>query len=148
MTRQEVLYKLRNEISDAEFNCIKKGSLKEISAANRKLIVELMEEDTVCLDQAEMAEQEVERLRTITYDYLAQYYAECPPAWKWIFLSCAYVAFVNLKPMHAEEWVHYETDIVGGEIRYYCPAKSREADTNCSFCVCHYMDEKNRTIAQ
>ena len=141
MQKIELLASLKSEISNEEFEQIRSGEMPHLGASNRDLILKMMEDTRVSDEWIDDAI--VERLRNITYEYLAEQLTGYPEVWKWIFICCAYTTYILGEPMHSREWVHYTTKQVNGKTEYYCPMKSSKPDTNCSFCVCRYLEEMN-----
>ena len=139
MTKSELLVKLRKEVTAEEYKFIKDAKMPHLSAFNRSLILRMMSEDAV--GEESVDDVEVKHLEEITNRYLMQYLAGHPKAWKWICISCVYTAFILKVPMHPQEAVHYVRKAGQGKTEYYCPAKSMQPDTNCSFCVCRHADE-------
>lgn len=140
MTKKYLLEQLKSEVTPQEYDLILEGKMPHISNDNAKTMLAMMRDNSVSLEIVD--ESLIAKLREVTYEYLARYLPEHPEARKWIYLSCAYKTYLLGVPMHAKEWVHYTTEVIDGQVIYRCPAKSREADTNCSFCVCEFPIEE------
>ena len=139
MTKTELLASLKSEVSNEEYQLMKLRRMPHLSISNRKVILDMMEHETASDDWID--DIKVEQLRSVTYEYLRKYLSEHQEGWRWVFLCCAYTAFILEVPMHPQEWVHYTTKLVDGKTEYYCPAKSNQMNTNCTFCVCKYVEE-------
>ena len=139
MTVTELLQQLKSRVSEEEYEKLKRGRLPHVSAANTKLLLQLMADDR--RDDSPVDPLQVTRLEQVTNDYLRRYLDQYPQSWKWVFLCCAYTAFILRIPMHPQDWVHYTEKTTEGQTVYFCPQKSRDPDTNCAFCVCRYPEE-------
>lgn len=103
--------------------------------------MELYNEDT-SFDSGEVEEISVEKLTRVLEQFLERYLADARSAWKWIIISCIYLGFVKNKPFHAQELVQYQTCEEDGKTIYYCPAKAKEENTACYFCVCRFAEDE------
>ena len=134
MTKLELLKKLKSEISENESVRLRSGNELSISSYNRTAMLDMLDDKTQWVGQVEASR--VEMLRKVTNDYLSIYLADKPEAWKWIFLSCTYNSFIREIPMPPQEFVKYQTIVIGDKILYVCPSKSLDPNTSCAFCVC------------
>lgn len=134
MQKSELLKALQNAISDAEYQALAARRVSHISAFNRRIMLEIRKRTDAPSDDVD-AEQ-VQKLENILTAYLHIHFSEHPESWKWIILACIYLSFIQNLPLHPQEMVHYTTDIQDGKPLFFCPMKSLEADTACSFCIC------------
>lgn len=141
MTKTELLQTLKNHVSPTEHDLILSGKMPNISTGNANTIIAMMAAPADRDLTAPVDIPTITHLKTITYAYLEQYFSQAPEAWKWILIACIYNTFILEIPMHPKESIPFKTREIDGKTIYYCPAKTREPDTNCSFCVCKFVDE-------
>lgn len=137
MTKNILLEKLKKSISADEYTALTENTLSHISEHNRNTLLEMMA--ATSSDETNVSPSKIESLKTTLEDYLSIYLPEDRSCWKWIILSCIYLCFICSRPLHSRESVHYTEALVNGENVYYCPYKSTEEGTACSFCICKKM---------
>ena len=137
MITTELLKRLQTEVSMEEYHALQCSSVSWMSEHNRKTMLEMMAR-TECPEDA-VDETSVCALRDILEEYLGRYLSDKKENWKWIILSCIYLCFICKRPLHGQESVKYTVQVKDGATVYYCPMKSREAGTACSFCVCQAL---------
>lgn len=134
MKSEEVLQRLKNAVSEEEYQKLSDHTLPHINEFNRSTILEMLEHTSV--SEEDIPEERICALRDILKQYLKTYLPEQKNAWKWIILSCIYLGFLCHRPLHPQNMVRYSVVHEDGEQVYYCPAKAEEKNTACSFCVC------------
>lgn len=128
MTRNDLLQQLRSWIYPAERAALRDDTIQNISRYNRMTLLRILECEEP--DRGRMDAGRVEALHVALREYLNRYMPDTPEAHKWIILSCLFLAFVAMEPMHPQAIVGWEKKEDG----YFCP--SREEDGICQWCVC------------
>lgn len=128
MTRNDLLQDLRAQISPDERAALRDGTVPNISRYNRMTLLRILECEAADLGRTDAGR--VEALRAALREYLNRYMPDTPEAHKWIILSCLFLAFVAMEPMHPQAIVGWKK----AEDGYLCP--SREEDGICQWCVC------------
>jgi len=128
MTRNDLLNDLRGQISPAERAALWNDTVQNISRYNRMTLLRILECEKP--DYGRVDAGRVESLHTALREYLNRYMPDAPEAHKWIILSCLFLAFVAMEPMHPQAIVGWKK-IEGG---YLCPL--REEGGICQWCVC------------
>jgi len=128
MNTNELLSSLRARITPAERKALRDNTVAHISRYNRDTLLRI-------LDLGEPMPVPVDPMRAKALhaalgDYLNRYMPDTPEARKWIILSCLFLAFVAMEPMHPQAIVGWKKTEGG----YLCP--SREEDGICQWCVC------------
>ncbi|MCR4892160.1 MAG: DUF2115 family protein [Lachnospiraceae bacterium] len=103
-----------------------------ISKANRRII---LTERNVEGDR-EVDEDRVRKLRQELEAYLKRHMADRPGGHKWIILACLLRAFIDRKPLHPREAVHYTETVSEGRTVYSCKWKDSSENSLCRYCVC------------
>ena len=134
MKNNIVLQFLQKAVSKEEYSKLSDKSLPHISEFNRCIIWEMLQ--LTSLTEEEVSEEKITALRATLENYLQIYLPDQKDAWKWIILSCIYCCFICHKPLHSQEMVHYVISFQNNEPIYYCPLKSTEDNTVCTFCIC------------
>ena len=128
MNTNELLSALRSRITPSERNALRENTVAHISRYNRDTLLRMLdlgEPMPVPVDATR-----AKALHAALQDYLNRYMRDNPEAHKWIILSCLFLAFVAMEPMHPQAIVGWEK--LDGD--YICPA--REANGVCRWCVC------------
>ena len=128
MTRNDLLNNLRGQISPAERAALWNDTVQNISRYNRMTLLRILECEEP--DYGRMGAGRAEALHVALREYLNRYMPDTPEAHKWIILSCLFLAFVAMEPMHPQAIVGWEKKEDG----YFCP--SREEGGICQWCVC------------
>ena len=140
MKNNIVLHALQQAISTDERHKLSAHTLPHISDFNRQMLLEMLQ--LTSLPEEEIAEEKVTALKNTLEEYLQIQLPDQKDAWKWIILSCIYRCFICHKPLHAQEMVHYVASYSHSKPVYYCPLKSTEGTTACSFCICGKTQER------
>lgn len=127
-TRSDLLDALRARISPDERAALRDNTVQNISRYNRMTLLRILECEEP--DLGRMDAGRVEALHAALREYLNRYMPDAPNGHKWIILSCLFLAFVAMEPMHPQAIVGWEKKEGG----YLCP--SREEDGICQWCVC------------
>lgn len=128
MTRNDLLNDLRGQISPAEREALRDNTVQNISRYNRMTLLRILECEEQ--DDGRVDAGRAEALHTALREYLNRYMPDTPEAHKWIILSCLFLAFVAMEPLHSQAIVGWEKTEGG----YLCP--SREEGGVCRWCVC------------
>ena len=128
MTRNDLLQDIRARISPAERADLQDDAVRNISRYNRATLLRILECEAP--DHGRVDAGRVEALREALGEYLNRYMPDTPEAHKWIILSCLFLAFVAMEPMHPQAIVGWEKTEGG----YLC--LSREEGGICQWCVC------------
>lgn len=139
MRKTDLLQALKAQITEEERILLREEGKLPINVYNRKTMLELLADTAVY--PGETTDGAAEQLKEINDAYLAEYLADKPEAWKWIYLACAYQSLVRGLPMHPKESVNYTTAVIDGKPVYYCRYKVEEPNTHCSLCVCRKQPE-------
>ncbi len=131
---KDLLNYLRNQISKDEESCLESGEGLIISDFNRGVMLEMLDYETS--DDIEVDRYAVDDLKRTLDEYLSQYLSDKPEAWKWIFLSCAFLSFIKRMPMHPMERTQIEVVEENGRKIYKCPYREEGSKSTCRFCVC------------
>ena len=134
MKNEILLHSLQKAVSEDEIFKLSNHILPHISEFNRSVILEMLQNKALL--QEEISEKEITALKNTLENYLQIYLPEQKHAWKWIILSCIYRCFICHKPLHPQEMVHYVISFQNNKPTYYCPMKSADHDTACTFCIC------------
>lgn len=100
MTRNDLLNDLRGQISPAERAALRGDTVRNISRYNRATLLRLLECGTP--EPGRMDAGRVEALHAALREYLNRYMPDAPEAHKWIMLSCLFLAFVAMEPLHVD----------------------------------------------
>ena len=128
MPRNDLFQPLKAQISPAERAALRDDTVQNISRYNRMTLLRILECEEP--DYGRMDAGRVEALHVALREYLNRYMPDTPEAHKWIILSCLFLAFVAMEPMHPQAIVGWEKKEDG----YFCP--SREEDGICQWCIC------------
>ena len=134
MKSSTVLYALQQSVSTDEYHKLSDHTLPHISDFNRQMILDMLQ--LTSLPEEDIAQEKITALKNTLEEYLRVYLSDQEDAWKWIILSCIYRCFICHKPLHAQEMAHYVITYQHNVPVYYCPLKSTEGTTACSFCIC------------
>jgi len=125
MNTNQLLSSLRARITPSERNALRDNTVAHISRYNRDTLLrmlDLWEPMPVPVDA-----MGAKALHAALQDYLNRYMRDDPEAHKWIILSCLFIAFAAMEPMHPQAIVGCKK--LDGD--YICPA--READACVTF---------------
>lgn len=137
MLKSELFLRLRGEIGPGEWDDLAAGRLP-VSAFNRETLLALR--DAQVPVDSELDARKLDGLNASLEGYLSKHLPENPDVWRWIRLSCAYLAFVAERPMHPIEQLKIKaTALPDGRMRYECPEKSLDPRSVCRWCVCRRM---------
>ena len=128
MTRNDLLQDLRAQISPAERAALRDDVVQNISRYNRATLLRILECEAP--DDGRVDAGRVETLHAALGEYLNRYMPDTPEAHKWIILSCLFLAFVAMEPMHPQAIAGWKK--TGGG----CLCPSREEGGICQWCVC------------
>ena len=128
MTRNDLLQDLRAQISPAERAALRDDAVHNISRYNRMTLLRILECEAPEHDRIDAGHAEA--LHAALREYLNRYMPDTPEAHKWIILSCLFLAFVVMEPMHPQAIVGWKKMEDG----YLC--RSREENGICQWRVC------------
>ncbi|MFR8171801.1 MAG: DUF2115 family protein [Marvinbryantia sp.] len=135
MQVQELLNKLIEAITADEWDRLEHADPSlVISSFNRDVLLSMR---NTPVENFEIDTKSVRNLYEALQRYLDIYMADCSIGHKWIILASIYLAFVQKRPMHPQQATHWKCLSVSEKPEYVCPCKDTEANSVCSYCVCH-----------
>lgn len=134
--KSEFLERLQQAVAPAEWEALERDAALPVSAFNREVLLELRDAPAPAGEiDPERAEGLYEALRA----YLAEYMAEQPAGWKYVFLASLYLVFLAERPMHPVDRLEIKVTETENGTSYTCPQKSALPGTVCDWCVCKRM---------
>ncbi len=137
IAKSKLLKQLLNAITDDEWESIQNG-MQSVSEFNRQALSNMKATDIDSIP-GDLETEHVAGLYKTIKNYLEKYLKDKPDAWKWITVSCIYLACIAERPMHPVHLLDIKEVIVDGKHIYECPGKSNAKNTTCYYCVCKQM---------
>ena len=137
MKGTELLTRLRQALSAAEWEALERGTVTAVSSFNRTVLLE-MRSASVPEDREVPMEQAAGLYETLR-DYLAAYMSDQTHGWKYVILASLYLTFVVRRPMHPSAQLGIQVVETAGKVFYMYPSKSAVEGTVCDYCVCQNL---------
>lgn len=136
-TKSKLFRELQQSVTAAEWDALERDTGLSVSKFNRSVLLGWKNEKIQ--DGLEIPEDQVFGLHTVLREHLETYMGDNPGGWKWVILSCIYLAFIAERPMHPVEVLGIREVTEDGKTVYECPEKSSGKNTACRYCVCRRM---------
>lgn len=121
-------------MTELEWQNLQSGKDLIISEFNRTVVLEIKELHLI--DETTIPEEDVRNLLSVLENFLVEQMPDKKKAWKWIYLACIYLTFIEGRPMHPIQLLQIRVKTDAGKKIYYCPAKNNNPNTTCYYCVC------------
>ena len=136
-TKSRLFRELQKSVTEAEWDALERDHNLAVSSFNRNVLLGWKNEKIS--DDLEIPEEQVMGLHMVLREFLETHMGDNPGGWKWVILSCIYLAFIAERPLHSIEVLDIKELSVDGKTVYECPVKSNGKNTPCRYCVCWRM---------
>lgn len=136
--KADLLERLRNAVTPAEWKNIINGQKLIVSTFNRNILLELKDVE-IADAQKVLEKKKIYGFCEIIKEYLSEHMKDKPEGWKWIIVSGIYLSFIAERPLHPLDVLDIKVIKEEGKPVYECPCKSGDANTVCQYCVCRRM---------